>query len=76
MFTYVGQTDHDLDHLQVIYILTCRHEMLCKICTVQIQPRKHVLQQIMQIIRLPPGNVRQIIQIGNLFALPGRSYRS
>ena len=31
-----GQVDHDLHHLD---ILTCRNEMLCKICEVQIQPR-------------------------------------
>ena len=41
-----------------IYILTCRSEMLCRICLLieQVQPRKYVLYaQIMQIVRLPPG---------------------
>ena len=35
------QTDHDVlvDHL----FLTCRCESLCRICIVQIQPRKHVI---------------------------------
>ena len=26
----------------IIYMLTCRRDMLCRICVVQIQPRKHV----------------------------------
>ena len=70
------RTDHDLDHL---HIVTCRCVVLCRICTVQIQLRKNVLDQSMQIIRLPPGNMSQIIQIiqiiqiRNLSALPGRS---
>ena len=38
--SYTDQIDHDLYHLQ---ILPCRYEMLCRICTVHIQPRKHVL---------------------------------
>ena len=33
----IDQIDHDLDHLD-----PCRYERLCRICTVQIQPRKHV----------------------------------
>ena len=32
----VTRTDHDLDH-------PCRHEMPCRICTVQIQPRKYLV---------------------------------
>ena len=32
--------DSDLDHPE---ILTCRYEMLCRICLVQIQSRKHAL---------------------------------
>ena len=42
--SHVGQTDqidHDLDHLD----LNCRYEMLCRICVVQIQPRKHALDR-------------------------------
>ena len=31
---------HDLDNLE---ILTCRYEMLCRICTVQVNPRKHAI---------------------------------
>ena len=34
--------DQQIDHLQV---LTSRHEMLCRTCTVQIQPRKPALNQ-------------------------------
>ena len=34
-----NQIDHDLDHLD----LTFRCEVLCRICIVQIQPRKHAL---------------------------------
>ena len=47
--------------------------MLCRICVVQIQPRKHALG--MQIMRIPPDNVSwiiqiiQIIQIKNISAL-------
>ena len=34
------------------------------IIIVQIRPRKkHALKQTMQVIRLPPGNMSQIIQI-------------
>ena len=40
-FGHIHQIDHDLDHLDHLY-LTCRYEM-CGICIVQIQPRKHVL---------------------------------
>lgn len=36
-------TDH-LDHLQ--WVQTCRCEMLCRICIVQIRPRKHVLDHV------------------------------
>ena len=42
--SHVGQTDQiDHDLLDHLYILTCRNEMLCRICIVQIQPRKYVL---------------------------------
>ena len=37
--------------------------MLSRICVVQIDPRKYaLLQKIMQIVRIPPGNLSQIIQ--------------
>ena len=36
---------------------------LCRICIVQTQPRKRVLQYIMHIIRLPSGNMSYIIQV-------------
>ena len=34
----IEQIDHDL---QIIQILTCRYEVLCRICIVQSPPRKH-----------------------------------
>ena len=37
---HLGQIDHDLHHLDAIPAFC---EMLCGICMVQIQPRKHVL---------------------------------
>ena len=39
ILTHVGQIDHDLDNLDE----TCRYDVLCRICTVRIQPRTHVL---------------------------------
>ena len=69
--SHLGQTDHlqinhDLDHLE---ILTCYYETLCRVCTVHIQPGKHVLLYVMETTRLPPGNMScivQIIQIRNI----------
>ena len=37
---HVGQIDHDLDRLN----LNSQYDILCRICIVQIQPRKHVLR--------------------------------
>ena len=42
--------------------------MLCKICVVQIQPRKHALDGAAY-QRLPPGYNRNFIQIINISAL-------
>ena len=67
------QIDHDLDHQDPN--LQCRYAMLCRICIVQIQPRKHVLDHA-DYTRLSPGNMSSIIQIRNLSTLPGRSRSS
>ena len=42
---YLFANEHNITYLdeQIIYILTCRLEMLCRICRVQILSRKHVL---------------------------------
>ena len=32
--------------IYMVYIVTCRTEMLCRICVAQIQPRKDVLDHI------------------------------
>ena len=40
---------------------TCRYEMVYRVCTIQIQPRKHVLDHADW--TAPPGNMSQIIQI-------------
>lgn len=52
--------------------------MLCSTCTVQIQPGERVtLQIIMQIVRLPLGDVsyRSYVQIRNISS-PGQTERS
>ena len=48
--------------------MLCRICMICMICTVQIPPRKRALEQIIQIMRLPPCNMS--------YRVPGRSYSS
>ena len=84
---HVGNIYRDLDHLQIIYILTCHCEMLCRICIVQIQPMKHVLHFAHYMAPTRQHELdhtdqeyicpaRQIIQIRDTSALPGRSYRS
>ena len=57
-----NRSSRDIDHLQIDHlqwIVTCRFDMLCRLCirVVQVQPRKYVLQLIMQITRLSPGNM-------------------
>ena len=47
--------------IEITQFFTCRCERLCRICIVQTQPRKHVLQQITQIVWVPSGNMIQII---------------
>ena len=41
MVAHVGQMGQMT--ILTFSILTCRYEMLCRICVVQIQPRKHAL---------------------------------
>ena len=43
MVAHVGQMGQMT--ILTFSILTCRYEMLCRICVVQIQPRKHALDR-------------------------------
>ena len=49
-----------VDHL--LYILTCRFEMLCRILCSE-DPMQEIITYIMRILRLQPGNMSQMIQI-------------
>ena len=55
---FAHRTDYSLDNLQSI--LTCRYELLLKICSEEIQPRKaacaRARTQVLQIIGPRPGN--------------------
>lgn len=46
--TYLHASDRQIDHPQIDHaqIITCRSEVPCRVCLVLVQPRKHVLLQI------------------------------
>ena len=60
---------HDTITIKIIWILTCRYELLCCICALHIQPRKHAVDHAV----LPRGNMSDIVQMRNVSALTGRS---
>ena len=67
---FTPRTGHGLDHLDNLdhlrCIITSPYNALCRIRTVQIQPKKHVCARPYWYrlhIRLPPGNIRCCMQI-------------
>ena len=47
------RTDHDLCIVYIISILTCRAEVLCWVCILQIQPRQHALEHAACVAPIP-----------------------
>ena len=66
-----ASTDHDLYHIGYLDPKSVSHDMLCRICAVQIQPSKHVLDRAdhKAPTRQHDLQVRQIILIRDLSAL-------
>ena len=62
---HLGQIDRDLDHLPGMQFLTCVRERLCRICLHSTdstqETRVRSCRLYIQIIRVPPGNMRWIV---------------
>ena len=63
IYLYISRTDHDpLCWSYFVSILTCRSEVLCRVCILLIHPRQHALEHAICVARIPQRELDHIDQ--------------
>ena len=71
IFVYVTRrTDHHLCIMSIVAILTCRSEVMCRLCILQNQPTQHALEHAVCVALIPQ---REVDHTDQRFICPERS---